>query len=226
MIALIDAARQVIHANGPREILTQTSLVIEDGERVGILAARGTGKSVLARLFCGIDQPDSGAILRTGSISWPMGAAGMLHPDLTVAENIAIVARMTGEWAPDLIARCSLLGDLYPILHQPMKLTSPAQRAAVAWCLAAAVTHDTYLVDDNIGFGLGRQRDLSEAYLTCRLEQAGLVFLSSNPQQIVRFCDRFLLFIAGRLIPCNDPLAGQAALLKVQAQPEAMETQS
>ena len=213
MITLIDASRRGFDADGPQDILAPTSLVIGAGERVGILAARGSGKSVIARLLCGIDQPDSGAVLRRGRLSWPLGSAGALHPDLTVAENIGIIARLTGEDPVSLTALCELLGSLTPILHRPMKTVSPAQRAAVAWCLAAGVTCDTYIADDTIGFGLDRQRDLSEAFLLQRLETAGLVFLSSNPQQIARFCQRFHVLIAGQLIPCPDLAAGQAAVV-------------
>jgi capsular polysaccharide transport system ATP-binding protein len=212
MITLIDASRRGMDADRPSDILAPTSLIIADGERVGILAARGSGKSVIARLLCGIDQPDTGAVVRQGRLSWPLGSAGALHPDLTVAENIATIARLTGEDPMTLTALCELLGNLTPILHRPMKTVSPAQRAAVAWCLAAGVTCDTYIADDTIGFGLDRQRDLSEAFLLQRLETAGLVFLSSNPQQLGRFCRRFFVLIAGRLIPCPDLLAGQAAL--------------
>jgi capsular polysaccharide transport system ATP-binding protein len=212
MITLIDASRRGMDADGPRDILAPTSLIFGEGERVGILAARGSGKSVIARLLCGIDQPDTGAVVRAGRVSWQLGAAGALHPDLTVAENIGIVARLTGEDPLSLTALCEVLGGLAPILQRPMKTVSPAQRAAVAWCVAAGVTCDTYIADDTIGFGLDRQRDMSEAFLLQRLETAGLVFLSSNPQQIARFCQRYFVLIAGQLIPCPDLSAGQAAL--------------
>lgn len=212
MIALVDASRRVMGPDGPRVLLAQMSLVIDQGERVGILAARGSGKSMLARLLCGVDQPDSGAILREGRISWPLGFAGGLHPDLTVAENIAITARLTGEDVQDLTALCGLLGDLGPILNRPVRMISPAQRAAVGWCLAAGVTCDTYIADDTIGFGLDGQRDLAEAFLLQRLEMAGLVFLSSNPQQIARFCTRNFVLLSGHLVPCPDLRAGHRAL--------------
>jgi capsular polysaccharide transport system ATP-binding protein len=212
MITLIDASRRGMDAEGPRDILAPTSLIIGDGERVGILATRGSGKSVIARLLCGIDQPDTGEVVRQGRLSWPLGSAGALHPDLTVAENIGIIARLTGEDPLTLTALSETLGGLGPILFHPMKTISPANRAAVAWCVAAGVTCDTYIADDTIGFGLDRQRDLSEAFLLQRLETAGLVFLSSNPQQIARFCQRHFVLIAGQLIPCPDLQAGQAAL--------------
>lgn len=212
MITLIDASRRQMGVDGPRDILAPTSLVIGPRDRVGILAARGSGKSVIARLLCGIDRPDSGHVLRQGRLSPPLGSAGMLHPDLTVAENIAIVARLEGEDPLALIAECELLGGLGPILHRRMGAVSPAQRAAVAWCVTATLPCTTYIADDSIGFGLDRQRDLSEAYLLDRLASAGLVFLSSNPQQIDRFCTRNFVLIAGQLIPCPDLLAGQEAL--------------
>ena len=85
------------------------------------------------------------------------GSMGEL-PD--AQSRLSYIARLTGEDPLSLTALCELLGSLTPILHRPMKTVSPAQRAAVAWCLAAGVTCDTYIADDTIGFGLDRQRDL------------------------------------------------------------------
>lgn len=212
MIALLNATRMVTDDLGPRQILAETSLVIGDRERVGILAARGSGKSMIARLLSGIERPDSGQVLRTGRVSWPMGFAGALHPDLTVAENIALIGGLLGEDAEHLVAFCELSGGLGPILHRKMKTASPAQRSAVAFCLSLGTQCDTYVADDSIGFGLDRQREMSEALLEQRLETAGLVFLSSNPQQIAKVCNRVFVLICGHLVPCQDIMAGQQAL--------------
>ena len=212
MIALLDASRRVPAPGVPREILAPTTLMIPDRARVGILAARGSGKSAIARLLAGIDPPDEGQVLRQGRVSWPVGFAGALHPDLTVADNIALIAGLLGEDAADLTAFCDLVGGLGMLLDQPMKRATPAQRAALGWCLSLGVACDTYIADDTIGFGLNRQRAMSEMLLSQRLETAGLVFLSSNPQQIGRFCDRFYVLIGGRLVPCDDLRAGQEAL--------------
>jgi capsular polysaccharide transport system ATP-binding protein len=212
VIALLAASRRVVSANGPREILSPTTLMIHDRARVGILAARGSGKSVIARLLAGIDPPDEGEVLRQGRVSWPIGFAGGLHPDLTVAENIALIAGLLGEDAGELTAFCDLVGGLGALLGLPMKRATPAERSVLGCCLSLGVACDTYIADDTIGFGLNRQRAKSEMLLTQRLETAGLVFLSSNPQQIGRFCDQFYVLLAGRLLPCEDLRAGQQSL--------------
>lgn len=145
-------------------------------------------------------------------MSWPIGFAGALHPDLTVAANSALIAGLLGENAAELTAFCDLVGGFGALPDQPMKRATPAQRAALGCCLSLGVACDTYIADDTIGFGLNRQRAMSEMPLTQRLETAGLVFLSSNPQQIGRFCDRFYVLLGGRLLPCDDLRAGQQAL--------------
>jgi capsular polysaccharide transport system ATP-binding protein len=212
MIALVDSTRRVLDRGTEREILAPTTATFADGERIGILAARGSGKSVIARLLSGIEEPDHGQILRSGRISWPIGFAGALHPDLTPAENIRLLANLLGEDPQELTAFCDTIARLGSALDRPMRSASPALRAAIAWCLSIGVACDTYIADDVIGFGLGAERDLSEALLESRLQTAGLVFLSSNPQQLDRFCDRFYVLISAQLVPCNDLRAGQEAL--------------
>ena len=48
---------------GPRTVLADCSLAIEDGERFVLLGRSGCGKTTLLRLIAGFDSPDSGRIL-------------------------------------------------------------------------------------------------------------------------------------------------------------------
>ena len=47
---------------GIKEILTDISFSVEEGDRLGIVGVNGSGKSTLLRLLCGKLSPDSGEI--------------------------------------------------------------------------------------------------------------------------------------------------------------------
>ena len=51
---------------GARQILERASLSLEGGERVGLSAPSGRGKTTLCRLLAGYDRPDAGAVLLDG----------------------------------------------------------------------------------------------------------------------------------------------------------------
>ncbi|HEY8075420.1 MAG TPA: ABC-F family ATP-binding cassette domain-containing protein [Labilithrix sp.] len=56
------AANDVTKAYGERVLLEGASLVIGDGERVGVVGRNGVGKSTLARILAGVETPDTGSI--------------------------------------------------------------------------------------------------------------------------------------------------------------------
>ena len=49
---------------GAKEVFTNLSGVIRDGEKIGIVGPNGAGKSTLVRLLAGVDKPDDGTIAR------------------------------------------------------------------------------------------------------------------------------------------------------------------
>ncbi len=70
-------ARSIEKSFGDRAILRGVSLVVEEGERVGLVGVNGSGKSTLLRIIAGAEPADHGDIVKGGSI-------GMLQqvPDL------------------------------------------------------------------------------------------------------------------------------------------------
>jgi ATP-binding cassette subfamily F protein 3 len=49
---------------GAKEVFSNLSGVIRDGEKIGLVGPNGAGKSTFVRLLAGIDQPDAGTIAR------------------------------------------------------------------------------------------------------------------------------------------------------------------
>ncbi|HTL40440.1 MAG TPA: ABC-F family ATP-binding cassette domain-containing protein [Pseudolysinimonas sp.] len=54
----------VSHAYGDRSILTDLSLTVSAGQRIGLLGENGAGKSTLLRLLAGVEVADAGVIER------------------------------------------------------------------------------------------------------------------------------------------------------------------
>ena len=215
MITLVNVTR-VHHQT---VILAQAQACFRPHERVGILAAAGSGKSTFARLLSGIEVPDSGAILRQGRASWPMGFAGAFHPDLTAAANITLIADMIGQDPGRTLAFCDRFGG-FAGLDRPMKTFSPVERATLGFTLSLSVPCDTYIADEVIGVGDDLMRRRCDAMLDRRLASAGLIFLSRNPAQIRKYCQTFYVLIGGKLIRCPD-IDTAAIALKLSHQPEA-----
>lgn len=205
LITLLNVSCFVSNEQGRMAVLDDVTVTFAKGERVGILAKPGTGKSTLARLLAGIDLPNRGGILREGSVTWPMGSAGFLHPELTGTRNLTILARATGEDPVALIAFCSELTRQADRYEKALKNYSPYARAALSFAISLSRQHDFYIADETIGFGDGPTRDMSNAMLEERLKNAGLVFITRNARQMKKFCDRFLVLRDGKLIEVETP---------------------
>ena len=96
MIQIKDLYKSYKVGSQTKHIAQGITLEIPMGVSVGILGRNGAGKSTLLRMIAGLEEPDSGTITSTHSISWPVGFAGSFHPDLTGAQNVKFVARLYG----------------------------------------------------------------------------------------------------------------------------------
>jgi len=213
MIVLDNVSRIQRTDSGAIPLLTNASEFFGCHERVGILAAPGTGKSSVARLLSGIEKPDLGHIYSEGKTSWPIGFAGGFHPELTGAQNIRFLAELVGHDPVEAVAFCTEFADLGESLGKKNKTFSSMERAMLSYSFSLAVPCDMYIADEVIGIGDTDMRLRCNAMLDQRLENAGLIFLSKNPAQLQKHCSRFLLLIESKLVPCYDLKDGVEALM-------------
>lgn len=54
------------YLDGGRQVLNQVSLTVEPGERVGLMAPSGFGKTTLCKILSGYEQADTGTVLLDG----------------------------------------------------------------------------------------------------------------------------------------------------------------
>jgi len=61
LVNLKDAGKEY----ASRAILSDITLGVNEGERIGLVGTNGQGKSTLLRLIAGIEEPDTGSVIRT-----------------------------------------------------------------------------------------------------------------------------------------------------------------
>ena len=67
---VIDAER-VSKAYGERAIVSDFSMRVMRGDRIGIVGANGAGKTTLVNLLTGALAPDSGSVRLGANVGWP-----------------------------------------------------------------------------------------------------------------------------------------------------------
>ncbi|MEQ6903180.1 ABC-F family ATP-binding cassette domain-containing protein [Nocardioides sp. YIM 152588] len=100
MSNLINLER-VSKAFGVRPLLTDVSLGVGAGERIGIVGRNGDGKSTLLRVMTGEEEPDTGRVSRQrGLLIGYLRQADDFADDHTVRE-VVLGGRSDHEWAAD-----------------------------------------------------------------------------------------------------------------------------
>ena len=73
---------------GKKPILENISLSVEQGQTIGLVGANGSGKSVLFKILCGFEKPDSGSVSMRGK---QLGKNGRDFP-----ENVGVFINAPG----------------------------------------------------------------------------------------------------------------------------------
>jgi ATP-binding cassette subfamily F protein 3 len=88
---------------GDRVLLDRVTWQITDGERVGLAGPNGSGKTTLLRMLAGLDEPDSGAIVKPAGLTVGyLPQDGLDHAGRTLAEEASLA------FAPLLEARTEM----------------------------------------------------------------------------------------------------------------------
>ena len=97
---------------GSRSVLRDVTLGVSAGERIGIVGENGGGKSTLLRLIAGVEQPDAGALTRSGDVDVALlGQRDELDERHSIRDAL-VGARADHEWAGDSAFRDVLDGLL------------------------------------------------------------------------------------------------------------------
>jgi macrolide transport system ATP-binding/permease protein len=158
----------VSHAYGDRSILTDLSLTVSAGQRIGLLGENGAGKSTLLRLLAGVEPADSGVIERpartallTQEVAAPRTAsiqalidgatAHVRAIESTLADAAAALAGDDPSAADRYARRDELLAGLgvgaLP-LDRPIGEISGGQRSRVALAALLLGQPDALLLDE------------------------------------------------------------------------------
>lgn len=185
--------------DGSRTVLSETSFRIEPGQALAICGSNGAGKSTLLRLISGVEQPSSGTITRSMSVSWPLGYASTFQSSLTGADNVRFIARIYRRPIDEVLAFVDDFAELGSYLRMPIRTYSAGMLARLAFATSLAVDFDCYLVDEITAAGDARFQERCHAALEARREKGTLIMVSHDPHTLRLYCDRGALLQDGVL---------------------------
>lgn len=203
MWGFVDCSRYFMSFGMPKIVLNRASMAVGAQEKVGLLVPPGAGKSTLIRLLAGIDQPNSGTVLRDRG-GWPLAYGGGFRPEMTGEENVRMMAGFAGLDPDDFGAYCAEFAQLGDAFFVPLKLYTGGMRTRLSFAVSLGIPATTYLADEKLVAGDPAFREQCQATLTERLKSCGLILVASNPRALEPACERFGVLSRGKIIMCED----------------------
>lgn len=192
-IDLINVSKTFTTLGRRKVVFKNFSLFIPKGLNLGVIGANGSGKSTLLSMIAGGLHPDSGKIVRSMSVSWPIGYGGGVSPLLTGVVNCRFLARLYGR-DPDEITRfVTEFSELEDYMDWPVRTYSSGMRGRLNFALSMAIDFDCTLVDEGMGAGDQFFRAKAEAAIEARRRRSSVVLVTHNLQEVVRLCDRVVV---------------------------------
>lgn len=137
-------------------VLERIDLVMEAGEKVGIIGANGAGKSTLLKVICGILQPSSGGVRVRGQIAPLIELGAGFDGEISVMDNIILYGVLLGFSRQEMITKApSILefAQLQEYALMPVKALSSGMVARLGFAIATDVQPDILILDEVLSVG-------------------------------------------------------------------------
>lgn len=198
------------YAKGERQILEHVSLKAESGERIGLMAPSGFGKTTLLKILAGYEKPESGKVLLDGRpLSEFKGCLPVQmvwqHPELSVNPRRRLKTVLDeGSWPKDG-------GDMRRRIERELGIEAewkeryPAEVSGgelQRFCIARALGEGTkiFLADEiTTMLDLINQAQIWEFLLReVRQRRLTLVAVSHSEELLKKVCERVVYLEPGR----------------------------
>lgn len=187
------------------QALHDITLILRDGDRLGVVGHNGAGKSTLLQTIAGVYPPTCGTLRREGTVSSLINPMLGMEMDASGYENIMIRGLIIGlnrrtilKLTPDIAEFCGL-GDY---LDMPVRTYSTGMMMRLGFAIATAVRTDILLMDEWLSVGDADFRQQSEDRLRAIVANTGILVLASHsPDLIIRECNQVVELAHGVMGP-------------------------
>lgn len=187
-----------------RKVLDSIDLVVERGEKVGIVGPNGAGKSTLLKIISGILQPSRGTVRVDGRTAPLIELGAGFDNDLSVVDNVIYFGVLLGFSKEEMRARISPIlefAELEEYAKAPLKSLSSGMVARLGFAITTDRRPEILILDEVLSVGDARfvhkstQRiaEFWDAHSTILVVSHSLEFIASQ-------CERAIWLDSGRIV--------------------------
>jgi ABC-2 type transport system ATP-binding protein/lipopolysaccharide transport system ATP-binding protein len=137
-------------------VLNNVNLVVDKGEKIGIIGANGSGKSTLLKIISGILKPTTGNVRVRGQVAPLIELGAGFDPDISVMDNILLYGVLLGFSRTEMKARARYIlefAELEDYALVPVKGLSSGMVARLGFAIATDVQPDILILDEVLSVG-------------------------------------------------------------------------
>lgn len=204
MIVLKSASKSFGRWTRRKQVLSLIDGVFYPDRDYVIIGERGSGKSALLRLLCGLHAPTRGRVERRGRISVPIGVGHEFANQQTLRQLTSLFSKRFGA-DPKQVARFTFEVSGLEEYANVHAIDLPAElRGKFYYALGYAIPADIYLIDESYAFGDQQFRALCVDALAERRKTAGTILATSNLKLAESHGGAGVILHQGRLLFCDD----------------------
>jgi ABC-2 type transport system ATP-binding protein len=191
-----------------RCVLDNISLVIEAGEKVGIIGSNGSGKSTLLKVICKILEPTSGTVRVKGNIAPLIELGAGFDSDMSVMDNIILYGVMLGFAEQEMRRRVPEIlefAELEDYISVPVKALSSGMVARLGFAIATDIQPDILILDEVLSVGDESFKNKSKQRIEKFWQDHATILLVSHDLNFLqKSCERVIWLEKGRVKQIGD----------------------
>lgn len=207
------SVRDLSKRYGEREALRDVSFDAAAGELVAVVGPNGAGKTTLLSILAGIQRPSAGSVNRHPSeVGWvPQQPA--LYSKLSVAENLALFARLEHVADPDrAVERMLDQTGLRERAGEQVARLSGGNRQRVNVAIGLLTRPPVLALDEpSTALDPGQRERLWSFIRTLAADGTSVVFSTHDVNEVQRYAARALVLADGELLFDGSPPSFLAA---------------
>jgi ABC-type polysaccharide/polyol phosphate transport system ATPase subunit len=184
-------------------ILDNLDLVVNAGEKIGIIGSNGSGKSTLLKVISGILKPTKGSLRVRGDIAPLIELGAGFDPDLSVKDNIILYGVMLGFSRQEMKTRVASILDfaeLQDYSFAPVKSLSSGMSARLGFAIATDVKPDILILDEVLSVGDESFKHKCQARMDKLWDQHTTILVVSHGLEFIQeSCERAIWLERGRI---------------------------
>ncbi|NJN72721.1 MAG: ABC transporter ATP-binding protein [Limnothrix sp. RL_2_0] len=189
-------------------VLKDIDLVVEKGEKIGIIGGNGAGKSTLLKVISGILQPTSGTVRVRGKIAPLIELGAGFDSEISVLDNIVLYGVLLGFSRVEMKERVDSILDFAELEDYrfiPVKGLSSGMVARLGFAIATDVQPDILILDEVLSVGDESFKHKCQTRINQFWESHVTVLVVSHSMDFIReSCDQAVWLNKGSIQSIGD----------------------